>query len=764
MTIKLTFLYLMICFFISEVANAQSVGLVLSGGGVRGMAHIGVLKALEENHIPIDYITGTSAGALVGSLYASGLTPDQIEQMVTSTDFVKTVSGKFSEDNLYYFKSDPLDAGWISIKLIIDSTFRTQLPSNVVNPAEINYGLMQSMASPIAVANYNFDSLLVPFRCVSADITAKKPIVFSKGDLAFAVRASMAYPFYYAPVLVGDNILYDGGIYNNFPSDIMLNDFNPDVIIGVSAAGLPDIPNEGNFLSQLKTMITHTTNTTLPRVQDFLIEPNIKSIGSLSFDLYNIKNAIDSGYNATIINIPALKLAIKRQDNITELATKRRKLQESCFNISIDGIYVYGVSEDEAIYIRKTLNPRNQCMSLQQLKKNWFKLVADDNQRYIFPRLIFNKETGNYDLHLDVKKNKGIFLDFGGNVSSRPTNTGFIGIQHNIWGRNSLKINGNIYFGKFYNSGQIRLRYDLPGKFPIYLEPLATVNQWDYYKSSNAFNQDVKPSFLVQYDRSYGISIGMPIRNKGKLMGGSNWFKLKDRYYLTRSFSESDTTDQSSFEGISCFLKFERNTLNRKLYANEGTYFELRLRYTRGTEITTPGNKGILSKYPDQFHEWFSALLKYDNYFAKIGRYKIGASFEATISKQDFFSTYIASVSEAPTYQPLLDMQTQFLEFFHAHNYAGVGIKNIVSISNNIDIRLEGYLFQPYREILLDNNYKAKYGGVFEKRYLVGTINPVYNSPIGPISLSLNYYYKRDKPIALMFHIGYILFNKKALN
>ena len=234
MTIKLTFLYLMICFFISEVANAQSVGLVLSGGGVRGMAHIGVLKALEENHIPIDYITGTSAGALVGSLYASGLTPDQIEQMVTSTDFVKTVSGKFSEDNLYYFKSDPLDAGWISIKLIIDSTFRTQLPSNVVNPAEINYGLMQSMASPIAVANYNFDSLLVPFRCVSADITAKKPIVFSKGDLAFAVRASMAYPFYYAPVLVGDNILYDGGIYNNFPSDIMLNDFNPDVIIGVS--------------------------------------------------------------------------------------------------------------------------------------------------------------------------------------------------------------------------------------------------------------------------------------------------------------------------------------------------------------------------------------------------------------------------------------------------------------------------------------------------------------------------------------------------
>ena len=760
---KVTILVLLVCYSITGVMNAQSVGVVFSGGGVRGLAHIGVLKALEENNIPIDYITGTSAGALVGSLYAVGLTPTQIEQMVTSTNFVKTVSGKFSEDNLFYFKTNPNDASWISIKLIIDSIFRTQLPSNVVNPAEIDYGLMENMASPIAVANYNFDSLLVPFRCVAADITAKKPIIFSKGDLALAVRASMAFPFYYAPILIGDNILYDGGIYNNFPIDIMLKEFNPDIIIGVSSSGLPEMPSEGNFLSQLKTMITHTTNYSVTRPQDFLIEPNIKTIGSLSFDAENIRNAIDSGYQETIRNMPAIKNSIKRQSDPFTLKINRHNLQSSNFNITIDKIYVYGINDKQSLYIQKTLNPKNQCMNLSQLKKNWFKLVADDNQRYLFPRLILNTETGNYDLHLDVKKNKGLFLDVGGNVSSRPTNTGFIGIQHNIWGKKSLRINANTYFGKFYNSGQVRFRLDLPGSFPIYLEPIANVNQWDYYKSSNAFSQDVKPSFLVQYDRSYGFTSGVAIRNKGKLIAGGNWFKLKDRYYLTRNFSESDTTDQTSFEGLSAQIKFERSTLNRKLYANEGTYFESSIRYVEGIEKTQPGNKGILRNAPDQNHEWYTFFMKYDNYFARYGRYKLGFYSEITISDQDFFNTYISSVSEAPSFQPLQDMQTQFLEFFHAHTFAGAGIKNIVSISSNLDIRLEAYMFQPYREILLGDDFKPKYGKEFDKRYLVGTINPVYYSPIGPISLSLNYYYKRDKPIALMFHLGYVLFNKKAL-
>ena len=454
----------------SAGAGAQKVGLVLSGGGVRGLAHIGVIRALEENNIPIDYITGTSAGALIGSLYAAGMTPAEIEKTLTSENFTHWASGAFDEDNSYYFKEKPNDPSWINIKLVMDSVLRTQLPSNVVNPAEIDFVLMQLMAAPIAAAKYNFDSLIVPFRCVAADITAKQPIIFKNGDLALAVRSSMAFPFYYAPVLIGDNIIYDGGIYNNFPTDIMQQDFNPDMMIGVSVAGVPELPSEGNFLSQLKTMITHTTHYTVPREQDLLIEPNIRNMGT--FDFNSIQAAIDSGYAATLRSIPALKARISRVADNENLKLKRIRIGNSSFNITIDHIFIYGVSDDQATYIRKILTPKNKPINLQQFRKAWFQLVADDNQRYLFPRLMFNNETGKYDLHLDVKKNKGLFLDFGGNISSRPINTGFVGFQHNFWGKESLRLNGNIYFGKLYSSGQVRFRLDKPGIFPFYIEPV----------------------------------------------------------------------------------------------------------------------------------------------------------------------------------------------------------------------------------------------------------------------------------------------------
>jgi len=762
MRYTLSFFFLLAGLFAVEPLLGQKVGLVLSGGGARGLAHIGAIKALEENNIPIDYITGTSAGALVGSMYARGLTPDQMIEAVLQPDFKKWASGDFDASSQYYFKKNAPDESWITVKLIADSTLHTQLPSNVVNPAEIDFILMQSMATPIASANYNFDSLVVPYRCVASDITAKKPVIFKSGDLALAVRASMAFPFYYPPVLIGENILYDGGIYNNFPTDIMLKEFNPDIIIGVSAAGLPDAPSDGNFLSQLKTMIVQTTVYSVPRKSDFIIEPDIKSIGVFDYDL--IKSAIDSGYLETLRLIPELKNSITREADHELLKLKRDKISNSSFSVIIDQIFVLGVNDDQAEYIRRTLNPLNKCLTLNEFKKNWFKLVADDNQRYLFPRLVYNQQSGNYDLLLDVRKNKGIFLNFGGNVSSRPINTGFIGLQKNFWGKTSAKLGANIYFGKLYNSVMAKLRIDVPGKFPIYIEPLLSLNKWDYYKSSTAFTADVKPAFLVQNDRNLSLRFGMPLNNKALIGVGSNAFQTRDNYYLTQNFSESDTTDFTTVTGFSAFAFFERSTLNKKMYANKGSLLEARVRYINGIEKTTPGSTGQLRNESEVTREWFQMKLIYDNYFKRIGKVTLGIDAELTLSNQPLYSTYIASVSAAPSYQPLPDMQTRFLEAFASYNYLGIGLKNIYSFNSNFDIRFEGYVFQPYKEIIQADEYTGRLGKAFEKRYLLGIINPVYHSPIGPISISFNYYYKNTNPVSFMFHLGYIIFNKKALN
>ena len=741
--------------------QAQTVGLVLSGGGMRGFAHIGVIRALEENHIPIDYITGTSSGAFVGAMYAIGYTPKQMETIVTSRTFKRISQGKFNEDNVYFFKKNPVDASWVNIKFLIDSVVRTQLPSNIVNPAEIDFSLMEYMSAPGAKAGYLFDSLMVPFRCVATDITHKKSVIFNNGDLALAVRSSMAFPFYYAPVLLDDKILFDGGIYNNFPVDVMTNEFSPDVIIGCNAAGLPDLPMEGNFLTQLKTMITQTTIYKVPCEEDFLIEPDIKFFGS--FDADKVGASIDSGYKSTMEMIERIKLRINRRVSEQEMETKRSLFKSAVMPITVDQIYVHGVKDIKSEYIKRVINPSNNCINLSQLKKAYFKLAADDNFRYLFPHLLINPQTGNYDLHLDVKQERSLMVDFGGNFSSRPINTGYIGFQRNFMAKQSYKVFGNLYFGKLYSSVQSRIRIDIPGKVPFYLEPSVTLNQWDFYKSSSSFFEDVKPSFLVQYDRAYAVNAGFPVFSKGKAILGLNQFRINNRYYQTRDFTLSDTADLTRFDGESAILEYERNTLNRKMYANEGSYFNLRFRYVIGREKTIPGSTNSIRDTTTKNHDWPQFSFIYDNYFKQIGKLRIGFYTEATLSSQPFFANYTSSLLTSPAFYPTAESRTLFLENFRATNFIAIGLKPIITIFSNVDLRLEAYFFQPFNSILKDENQLAANDELFRRRFFSSSVNAVYNSPIGPISLSLNYYEDRAKPLSLMFHLGYIIFNKKAL-
>lgn len=743
---------------------AQKVGLVLSGGGVRGLAHIGVIKALEENNIPVDYVSGTSAGALVGSMYAIGMTPKQMEGMVTNDKFADWASGKRDEDLDYYFLKNQNDASWVRFKLSLDSLFQFTFINSIINSADIDFNLMEQMSAPIAKAGYDFDNLLVPFRCVAADIVAKEPVVLSHGDLAQAVRASMAFPVYFNPVITDGKIMYDGGIYNNFPVDVMQKDFNPDVIVGVNAGGYMEVPTENNLLNQFKTMLVQTTHYNVNRENDILLEPKVGDYDV--FDFRQTRAAIDSGYAETMRNMDKIKNVINRRTAEREMEDKRAAFTTGMHGLIIDRIKVKGLNERQSEYLRKRLKPNNKTViDIRYLRQTYFKLIADDNIRYVFPTLVYNPESGYYDFFLEIKREKDLRIDFGGNFSSRPISYAFVGLQYNIWRINSLKINLNAYFGKLYTSGQAKLRYDLPGKFPIYFEPGFTINNFDYYRSSNAFIADLKPSYLIEYDRSYFLNVGIPARNKGKLEFQGEMFRLSNKYYQTRYFLETDTADRTRFDGLSLGLAFDRSTLNRKMYASEGTYFGIRTRYIEGKELTSLGSTSSVRDTASKFNHWFQLRMTWDNYFESIGRLKLGFYADLMFSDQPFFANYTSTILAAPAFQPLQETKTLFLEKFSAHNYMGVGLKNVFSIRKNLDARLEGYLFQPFQSIEQDPiTLKAKYGEAFSKRFFLGTFGLVYHSPVGPVSISVNYYDKNEKPFTVLFHFGYILFNRRALD
>ena len=154
--------------------KAQKVGLVLSGGGAKGIAHIGVLKALEENNIPIDYVVGTSMGGIVGGMYAAGYSPSEIEYIALSKDFQDWVSGRFESRYRHYFKKKPENPSFLTAKLLIDTGFQAKIRSNLVNDVPLNFALLTLFAQSSANARNDFDKLFIPFRCIVSDVFLKK--------------------------------------------------------------------------------------------------------------------------------------------------------------------------------------------------------------------------------------------------------------------------------------------------------------------------------------------------------------------------------------------------------------------------------------------------------------------------------------------------------------------------------------------------------------------------------------------------------------
>lgn len=756
--IRIRILFGVYLIFSSFLIQAQKVGVVLSGGGASGIAHIGVLRALEDNHIPIDYITGTSIGALIGSLYAIGYSPNQIEAIVKTEKFRNWSQGVIDQKHAYYFKRSDDDASWITFKL--DTAILNTIPTNIISPIAMDFALMELTGSSSALANYNFDSLFIPFRCVAANIEQRKPVIFRKGDLAQAVRASMSYPFYIRPISIDGQLLFDGGLYNNFPSNIMYEDFYPDFMIGSNVTSNNPPPKADNILSQIRCMLQSKSDYNILCEAGVIIQPKT-DVGLFNFN--NVEVLIDSGYVSTMREMEFIKAHIKRRVSSAEIFDNRVKYKSQEVKMIFDNIYIDGLNKKQSEYARKILRHKNKLIGLDEIKEGYFRLASDNKIKYIYPKAIYNHNTGYYDLYLNVKKEKNILTSFGGNFSNRPISEGFIGLQYNYLGSFANSVSANAYFGKLYSSVNIKTRFDFPYKIPLYIEPNFTWNKWDYYKSSNAFLEDVKPAFLIQSEEHGNLNIGFPTGKKGKIVGGLGGAHISDRYYLTSQFSQLDTADRTNFNAFTSQAYYEINSLNRKQYANQGEYVNFKIRYVNGDEINIPGSTAVDTEKYSKHHEWVTLKLVAERYFNRRGTLKIGVYGEGAYSTQSIFNNYTSSVLSAPSFQPTPDSKTIFKENYRTYKYIAGGLKFVVNVFKNVELRAEGYVFQPYQTLIKTTDLKTEFGLPFALQHYIGTAAAIWHSPLGPVSINVNYYDQEKNPFSLLFHFGYIIFNKRAL-
>ncbi|WP_246147146.1 patatin-like phospholipase family protein [Seonamhaeicola marinus] len=381
----------------------QKVGLVLSGGGAKGLAHIGVLKVIDSLGIKIDYVAGTSMGAIVGSLYASGYTGKELDSIFREADFETIITDDLPRASKGFFERSNDEK--YAVKLPFNK-FKVKLPS-ALSRGQNAYNMLLKLQLHVNEIE-DFSKLPIPFFCIATNVETGKQIVLEEGNLTQSIMASGALPSLFQPVSLGDKLLIDGGVVNNYPID-ELRAKGMDVIIGVDVQdGLMDrteIKSATDVLLQVNNFRTIKDMEMKSKKTDVYIKPDITNYNVVSFDA--VKELIDIGVVA----------GKNKAQELNQLPRKKRKeihpfKQDT---IQINKVELNGLDRYRRSYVLGKMKIKSfEKTDYEALTEGINNLVATNNFDVFEYRLKSSKTRKGYDFHANLKETEtNTFLKFG---------------------------------------------------------------------------------------------------------------------------------------------------------------------------------------------------------------------------------------------------------------------------------------------------------------------------------------------------------------
>tara|TARA_R110002049_G_scaffold37208_1_gene117524 strand:- start:82853 stop:84994 length:2142 start_codon:yes stop_codon:yes gene_type:complete len=380
---------------------------VLSGGGAKGMAHIGVLKVIDSLGIQIDYVAGTSMGSMIGALYASGYTGKQIDSIFNNLNFDDIISDNLPRDAKTFRERESSEK--YAITLPFDN-FKLKLPSALSRGQNI-----YNMLSKIVLHTNNtddFSQLPIPFFCMATNIETGNAVMLDRGNLAQAVMASSALPSLFQPVIINDQVLIDGGVANNYPVD-ELREKGADIIIGVDVqdglATRKELLSAPEILLQINNYRTIRDMKLKSKKTDVYIKPNIKDFNVISFDAS--KQIIKTGEDAAMLNLYALNKVFKQQTH----KKQRLKPAKPLDSLKINTIRIEGLRNYTRSYVLGKLKLKaNTTVSYDDFNSGINNLVATNNFDNFLYELNPSENEEGYDLNTVLRESaRTTFLKVG---------------------------------------------------------------------------------------------------------------------------------------------------------------------------------------------------------------------------------------------------------------------------------------------------------------------------------------------------------------
>ncbi|WCO01456.1 patatin-like phospholipase family protein [Psychroserpens ponticola] len=556
----------------ATTTSTPKVGLVLSGGGAKGFAHIGTLKVIDSLGIKIDYIAGTSMGAIVGSLYASGYSGKQLDSIFKSLDYDKVISDNLPRSARTFYERDNSEK--YAANLPFDK-FKIKLPSALSRGQNV-FNLLSKLTLHVSEIN-NFNQLPIPFFCVATNVENGEAVMLESGNLAQAVTASGAFPSLFQPVMIDDQMLIDGGVVNNYPIN-ELKAKGMDIIIGVDVQDELKDRNElksaPDVLLQINNFRTVNDMKLKSKLTDIYIHPDIKDFSVVSFS--ESQKIIDNGKQATLVEIEKLKTLPKYVSTNSIRPSVNMVLKDS---IKINLLTLKGNKRYTRSYIVGKLKFKGDTkVSYEDFDSGVNNLIATNNFdtfKYQFKK---SKDKEGYDLHATIMENEiTTFLKLGLHYDDLYKSAALVNFTKKrllfdndvasldvILGDN-VRYNFEYFIDKgFYWSIGITSRYN---QFHKSVNPeLLITNFGNIGSGLNKIDveiQDQTNRFYLQtaFRKDFALSIGVEHKR----------LKIK-----SETITLNSQTDEFLFENTdygSVFATLKLDTYDNKYFPKRGVYF-----------------------------------------------------------------------------------------------------------------------------------------------------------------------------------------------
>ncbi len=779
------------------------VGLVLSGGGAKGLYHIGVIEALEQNGVPIDCVAGTSMGSIVAGMYAAGYSPAEMRAFALSGEVERWLKGRIGAPHRRHYREQGRPPALVGLRFdvgrrgrltpndnapdardnhVVPATGKRKslyLPIDMISSTQIDLGLAQLFAASSAGCGGDFDRMMVPFLCVASDMAGRRAVVFREGDVGEAIRASMSIPLIFKPLKKNKMLLYDGGLFDNFPWREMQRAFAPDHIIGVKCTeGNTPVDETSDLIDQTINLMTGTTDYNLPAEGNVMIDRAVDA-GMLEFE--KAEQIIRQGYDDTMARMEEILAAVGRH-RVTpgQIAARREAYRAALPPLRTGEVDVAGVTDAqlryaEAIGTRYTPSPQQLSRrgyfrrgdsvavartpvtftdsltragrSMSAFRAGLLDLMAEDDFDSGFPLLRYDSAGGVFRPQLQLHTRPQLRLFVSGNISSTAYNQARIGASYEHIGRVRLRANMEFLLGPIYNAGTVGGRLVFSPRLPVFFDAHAIFSVRNTLYGNFGNLTAVTNTMRKKHSEVFGsVAVGASLSPQMTLTatanGGENVYRFEQEARPTY------------FTFFGARLQLERSTLDNPLWPVRGTHLQASGIYVTGVDrhrIAIPS--GGTTRVRLEQRDWLGAKLSWQHYlgFRRCHWFSLGYSVEGVWTNHPRFNDVKASWISLPQYAPTTHSQMTYMPEYHAAKYVAAGVIPTFTIVPDLFVR--GGFYAMYR----DREYSAR-----QWNY-IADLSLVYRTMLGPVSLSLTKYglHNADN-MYLSFNFGYLLFAPKG--